>query len=88
MAVHGSELVLGTGYGSGPVMMLDLWPVGGRPAGGGHDGCAVEFDDGQPDAAEWPSTANSKASAGGNGHSHSPNPLKPSSRPCMPLLPG
>src|SRR5260370_929822 len=34
------------------------------------------------------STANSKVSAGGSGHSHSPNPLKPSSRPCMPLLPG
>jgi hypothetical protein len=34
------------------------------------------------------STANSKVSAGGSGHSHSPNPLKPSSRPCIPLLPG
>ena len=28
------------------------------------------------------STANSKVSAGGSGHSHSPNPLKPSSLPC------
>src|SRR5260370_11222881 len=34
------------------------------------------------------STANSKVSAGGSGHSHCQNPLKPSSRPCMPLLPG
>ena len=34
------------------------------------------------------SRANSKASAGGNGHNHNPKPLKPTSRPYMPLLPG